>query len=123
MRLLFVRLVRGVLIVAALLIAQVVYGGAEMQFVCNHCGLKGTYVHGGLLSARQVVAFCPTDHFVHISSGDRKRLPKPVRLDGDVAVYVCPVCKKPVARRWDEKECPRCGSTSFKVNATKLMVD
>jgi DNA-directed RNA polymerase subunit RPC12/RpoP len=95
----------------------------EVNFVCAHCGLKGTYVQGGLMFASQFVAFCPNDRFVHISWEHHKRQPTPVRVGGATRVFVCPVCKKPTARQWDERECPRCGSRRFTIHETGTFVD
>jgi DNA-directed RNA polymerase subunit RPC12/RpoP len=107
----------------ALFISSVCYAGMEQEFVCRHCGLKGTFVQDALLTADQFVAFCPKDHFVNISSDYHKRAPKPVRFEGNVPVYICPVCKKPIARRWDERECPRCGSRDIRIRPTGMAVD
>ena len=114
---------RSVLVIAALLVGSICDADLEQKFVCSNCGLKGTYVQGALLTADQFVAFCPKDRFVHIAWDYHKRAPKPVRFDGGVSVYICPVCKKPIARRWDEKECPRCGSKDIRVRPTGMAVD
>jgi Zn finger protein HypA/HybF involved in hydrogenase expression len=113
----------SLLAVAALFVAGFCYAGVEQQFVCKHCEFKGTYVQGALLTADQFVAFCPKDHFVHIAWNYHKRAPKPVRFDGTVPVYTCPVCKKPIARRWNEKKCPRCGSKDIRIRLTGMAVD
>ena len=114
---------RSVVFLAALFVGSVCYAGVEQKFVCRHCGLNGTYVQGALLTADQFVAFCPQDHFVHISWDYHERAPKPVEFDGKVPVYICPVCKKPIARRWDEKECPRCGSKHILIRPRGMEVD
>jgi Zn finger protein HypA/HybF involved in hydrogenase expression len=111
------------LLLLALLLPNICLAGMEQEFVCRHCGLKGNYVQGELLTADQFVAFCPKDHFVHISWDYHKRAPKPVRVDRGVPVFVCPVCKKPIARRWDEKECPRCDSKNIRIRPTGIAVD
>jgi len=114
---------RNIILVAALFWASVTYAGMQEQFVCRNCGLKGTYVQGALMLANQFVAFCPKDHFVYISWDYHKPPPNPVRFDNGVPVYTCPVCKKPIARRWDQKECPRCGSKDIRIRATGMHVD
>ena len=114
---------RALLVLAVFLFPAACYAGAEQEFVCRHCGLKVTYVLGGLMFAGQYVAYCPTDHLVYISWDYRKRPPKPVRYDGNAPVFICPACKKSTARRWDEKECPRCGSKNIRIRSTGLMVD
>src|SRR5260370_18985575 len=101
---------RNFLVIAIVCIASQSHAGMEQSFVCRHCGLKGTFVQGALLTADQFVAFCPKDYFVHISWDYHKRAPKPLGFDRGAPVYSCPVCKKPIARRWDEKECPRCAA-------------
>lgn len=114
---------RLLLLFAALAVTSLCYAGLEQRFTCRHCGLTGAYVQGALLTADQFVAYCPKDHFVHISWDYHKRAPKPVRFDHGAPVYVCPVCKQPIARRWDEKECPRCGSTNIRIRPTGMAVD
>jgi DNA-directed RNA polymerase subunit RPC12/RpoP len=114
---------RNFLVIAIVCIASQSYAGMEQSFVCRHCGLKGTFVQGALLTADQFVAFCPKDYFVHISWDYRKRAPKPLGFDRGAPVYSCPVCKKPIARRWDEKECPRCGSKDIRIRPTGMAVD
>jgi len=114
---------RSVLVVEALFVGSICDAGMEQEFVCRHCGLKGTYMQGALLTADQFVAFCPKDRFVHIAWDYHKRAPKPVRFDGGVSFYTCTVCKKPIAHRWDEKECPRCGSKDIRVRPTGMAVD
>jgi hypothetical protein len=114
---------RIVVAVIALLSCSFGHASEQQSFLCRHCGLKGTYVPDGLLTADGFVAFCPKDHFVHITWDYHKHPPKPVRLERGASIYACPVCKKPIARRWDEKECPRCGSTNIKIRGTGLMVD
>ena len=74
--------------------ASNVFAGEEEAFACRHCGLKGTYISGNLMTAEQRVAFCGNkDHFVSISWDYYKRPPKPVRLDGKTPVFACPICK------------------------------
>ena len=82
---------RSVLVIAALLVGSICDAGMEQEFACSNCGLKGTYVQGALLTADQFVAFCPKDRFVHIAWDYHKRAPKPVRFDGGVSVYICPL--------------------------------
>ena len=114
---------RNFLVIAIVCIASQSYAGMEQSFVCRHCGLKGTFVQGALLTADQFVAFCPKDYFVHISWDYHKHGPKPLGFDRGAAVYSCPVCKKPIAKRWDEKACPRCGSKDFRIRSTRMAVD
>jgi ssDNA-binding Zn-finger/Zn-ribbon topoisomerase 1 len=114
---------RRVLVIFAFCLASVCYAGMERAFICRHCGLKGTYVQGGLMFGSQFVAFCPKDHFVHISWAHGKRAPKPIRFEAGIPVYDCPVCEKPIARKWDEKACPRCGSKQIKSADTGVAVD
>src|SRR5439155_9720280 len=114
---------RSVIAAIALLSCSLCYASMEQAFLCRHCGLKGTYVADGLLTADGFVAFCPKDHFVHITWDYRKHPPKPVGSDRGAPLYVCPICKQPVARRWDEKECPRCGSTNIRTRPTGMAVD
>ena len=118
-----VRRMRNFLVIAIVCIASQSYAGMEQSFVCRHCGLKGTFVQGALLTADQFVAFCPKDCFVHISWDYHKRTPKPLGFDRGAPVYSCPVCKQPIARRWDEKECPRCGSKDIRIRPTGMAVD
>src|SRR5437867_5969726 len=93
-----VRRMRCVIVAAFLLCASLCYGGMEQQFVCRHCGLKGTYVQGDLMFARQIVAYCQNrEHLVNISWDYKKPAPKPARFDGKVPVYTCPVCHTPTA--------------------------
>lgn len=96
----------------------------EKEFVCSHCGLKGKYVQGNLMFARQIVAYCRNkDHLVNISWDYKKPAPKPARFDGKVPIYFCPVCHPPTAREWDKKACPRCSSKNIKIKDTGMAVD
>jgi DNA-directed RNA polymerase subunit RPC12/RpoP len=114
---------RTVIALIALFCCTLCYASIEQAFVCRQCRLKGTYVPDGLLTADGFVAFCPKDHFVSIYWDYHKRPPKPVRVEHGVSIYVCPSCKQPIARRWDEKECPRCGSKNIKIRPTGMAVD
>jgi DNA-directed RNA polymerase subunit RPC12/RpoP len=114
---------RSVIALATLLSCNLCCASMEQAFRCRHCGLKGTYVPDGLLTADGFVAFCPKDHFVSVYWNYHKRPPKPVRSEQGAPVYVCPSCKQPIARRWDEKECPRCGSKNIKIRPTGMAVD
>jgi len=119
-----VRRMQSVLLFGALFVSSVCYAGMEKEFLCRHCGLKGKYVQGNLLFARQIVAYCSNkDHLVNISWDYKKPALKPARFEGKVAVYVCPVCNTPTARGWDEKACPRCGSKNIKIKDTGMAVD
>jgi Zn finger protein HypA/HybF involved in hydrogenase expression len=120
---LLVRRMRNFLVSAIVCVASQSYAGMEQSFVCRQCGLKGTFLRGPLLTADQFVAFCPKDYFVDISWDYHKRARKPLGFDRGAPVYSCPVCKKPIARRWDEKECPRCGSTDIRIRSTRMAVD
>jgi hypothetical protein len=100
------------------------FAGEERDFFCRHCGLKGTFASGGGFSFMEISAFCTKkEHFVSISWGAKEREPKPVRYDGTVAIYKCPICKTPTVRRWDQRECPRCGSRDIKISDIKMFYD
>ena len=115
---------RVVVFVVALFCSATCFAGTEQTFECRHCGLKGKYVQGNLMFARQIVAFCGNkDHIVNISWDYKKRGPNPAKFDRGVPVYVCPTCNTPTARKWDEKQCPRCGSKNIRIQSTGLMVD
>ena len=91
-----VRRMRIVVFVVALFCSATCFAGAEQTFECRHCGLKGKYVQGDLMFARQIVAFCSNkDHIVNISWDYKKRGPKPAKFDSGVPVYVCPTCNTP----------------------------
>jgi Zn finger protein HypA/HybF involved in hydrogenase expression len=111
------------LLVATVALATSAYAGDQREFRCKHCGLTGKYIHGAQMMVDQFVAYCPNDHFVQISWDWHTRPPKPVRFEYGESIYVCPICKQPIARHWDEKECPRCGSTNIRIRPTGLMVD
>jgi Zn finger protein HypA/HybF involved in hydrogenase expression len=115
---------RVALIITALSLAKLCFADAEQEFTCKNCGLKGTYISGGTLVANGFPAYCTNkNHFVSVSWDYHKRPPKPVRLEGKVPVFKCWSCKTPTARKWDQQECPRCGSKKFKIRPTGLMVD
>lgn len=118
------RRMRTYLVVLILLFTSVCFGGMEQEFACRKCGLKGRYISGNLMTAEQRVAFCRNkDHLVSISWEYRKRPPKPVRVEAGVPVYLCPICRTPTVRLWDEAACPRCGSKKFKIRETGMAVD
>jgi len=51
-----VRHMRNFRVIAIVCIASQSYAGIEHSFVCRHCGLKGTFVQGALLTANQCAA-------------------------------------------------------------------
>jgi len=119
-----VRRMRAAVVLVVLLWSATCYAGAKRTFACRNCGLEGQYVHGALLTADQIVAFCSNgNHIVNISWDYKKRAPKPAKFDHGVPIYVCPTCDTPTARLWDENNCPRCGSKNIKIRDTGLMVD
>jgi rubrerythrin len=110
--------------ILTLLLGGMSFAGEEREFVCRHCGLKGTFGSGGGFYFSEFPAFCSNkDHFTSISWSHKQREPKPVRLEGKVPVYSCARCKTPTARRWNQTECPRCGSKHFKISDIKMFYD
>jgi DNA-directed RNA polymerase subunit RPC12/RpoP len=109
--------------IAMLSAAASAYAGAEIDFRCRHCGFRGEYVHGPLRFSEHFAAFCTRGHFTLISWPRQRRAPKPARFDRGAAMYTCPLHKTPTARRWDERECPRCGSRNFIARETGGFVD
>jgi hypothetical protein len=115
---------RTLAVIAFLFLPSMCLAGNEKDFVCRHCDLTGTYGVGGGFFFSEFPAFCTNKaHFVSISWGRDERKPKPVRVEGSVRVFRCPQCKTMTARRWDQKECPRCGSTNIKIRDGKMFYD
>jgi hypothetical protein len=115
---------RSVILTAALFATSLCYAGSEESFLCKRCELKGTYVRGNLMSGYQIVAYCSNKHhLVNIAWGYNKHGLKPAKFDRNVPLYMCPVCKTPTARKWDERTCPRCGSKNIAIKDTGMFVD
>ena len=104
---------RSIVFLTALFVSSVCHAGVEQKFVCRHCGLRGTYVQGALLTADQFVAFCPQDHFVHISWDYHKSAPKPVRFARESAclhlssvqeTHGAPMGRERVSQMWQQRD-------------------
>jgi hypothetical protein len=69
-------------------------------------------------------AFCRNkNHFVSVSWDRGKSRPKPARVDAKGPLFICPLCRTPTARPWDERHCPRCGITHFSTSEAGLFYD
>lgn len=107
-----------------LMAATAAFAGMYMSFKCGTCGLEGKYGKGGGFKFQEMTCFCTgCNQFTSITWSRGAPAPKPVRRDGDLSVYMCPRCKKPTARQWDEKSCPRCGSTEISVKRSGALYD
>ena len=106
------------------LVATVCLAGSQMSFKCEDCGLKAEYGTGGGLRFEEIPCFCTNNNqFVSVVWKRGEPAPKPVRKEGTVSVYECTQCKKPTARQWDEKSCPKCGSKKITVKGSGLLYD
>jgi len=112
------------LVAILLLAATVALAGAAMAFKCDKCGLKGEYGMGGGFRFEEITCYCTNNnHFVSVTWKRGEAAPKPVRKDGDVAIYECRECKKATARQWDQKSCPKCGNKKISVEGTGTLYD